>query len=400
MDDGVIVESPTTDTDADGYMFYSLGVTRDGEVVAGYNPTLIASCQKPGGGASVTIDRINRTREWWSGAQLCLFTSRYSSSTHEESGGCELVIEVTSGSVSPQGGPLRGKVVSVVTSGNASIGANQVVLSGEGDKAAALQQYAVGDEIEMDFRFTEESWNKVDFAIGGNYVIVENGQAKTYSYGSSASAFTAAAQRTAFGIRSDGTVVLVATNGRGSGGVGFTANDMSRIMAEDYGCQYAILLDGGGSTTLVTQTSSGGYQVCNTLADSQRAVGNGIFIARLSTPRTVPSASMLPSSAGSVSTTSGNVTAAYQGSKLVLTSTGSGGVVEYPVNQTYNVRQLPYLFLNLSSSVDYNMAFAFVDADTGGTALTGEGNLINDWGRPLAFRPDSRSPSVFTTAAG
>ncbi len=34
MDDGVIVESPTTDTDADGYMFYSLGVTRDGEVVA------------------------------------------------------------------------------------------------------------------------------------------------------------------------------------------------------------------------------------------------------------------------------------------------------------------------------------------------------------------------------
>lgn len=27
MDDGIIVESPVTDTDADGYMFYSLGVT-------------------------------------------------------------------------------------------------------------------------------------------------------------------------------------------------------------------------------------------------------------------------------------------------------------------------------------------------------------------------------------
>lgn len=195
---------------------------------------------------------------------------------------------MTSGSVSPQGGPLRGEVVSVVTSGNAAIGANQVVLSGEGDKATALQQYTVGDEIEMYFRFTDENWNKVDFAIGGNYVIVENGQAKTYAYGSSAGAFTAAAQRTAFGIRADGTVVLVATNGRGSGGVGFTANDMSRLMAEDYGCQYAILLDGGGSTTLVTQTSSGSYQVRNTLASSQRAVGNGIFIARLSTPRAVP----------------------------------------------------------------------------------------------------------------
>lgn len=176
MDDGIIVESPVTDTDADGYMFYSLGVTRDGEVVAGYNPTLIASCQKTDGSASISIDRINRTREWWNGAQLCLFTNRYSSSTHEEAGGRELVIQVTSGSVSPQGGPLRGEVVSVVTSGNAAIGANQVVLSGEGDKATALQQYTVGDEIEMYFRFTDENWNKVDFAIGGNYVIVENGR--------------------------------------------------------------------------------------------------------------------------------------------------------------------------------------------------------------------------------
>ena len=392
MDDGIIVESPVTDTDADGYMFYSLGVTRDGEVVAGYNPTLIASCQKTDGSASISIDRINRTREWWNGAQLCLFTNRYSSSTHEEAGGRELVIQVTSGSVSPQGGPLRGEVVSVVTSGNAAIGANQVVLSGEGDKATALQQYAVGDEIEMNFRFTDENWNKVDFAIGGNYVIVENGQAKTYAYGSSAGAFTAAAQRTAIGIRADGTVVLVATNGRGSGGVGFTANDMSRLMAEDYGCQYAILLDGGGSTTLVTQTSSGSYQVRNTLASSQRAVGNGIFIARLSTPRAVPCASMLPDTIGAVQTVGGNVSAAYRGDQLVLTSTGGGGTVEYTVNRTYNVRQLPYLFLHLSSSVDYNMAFDFVDADTGGSTMAGQGNLTNDWGPSVGVSVGSPIP--------
>lgn len=379
MDDGAIVESPVNDTDADGYMFYALGVTRSGETVAGYNPTLISSCQKADGSASVVIDRINRTREWWNGAQLALFTSHYSSSTHESSGGVELVIDITRGSVSPQEG-LTGTVSSIVTSGNAAIGANQVVLSAEGDKAVALQQYAVGDTIEMSFRFTDEMWNEVDFAIGGSYAIVVNGQAKTYSYSSSAGAFTAAAQRTAMGIKSDGTVVLVATDGRGAGGgVGFTANDMARIMAEDYGCQYAILLDGGGSTTLVTKASSGSYQVRNTLASSsQRSVGNGVFIARLSTPREVPNANMLPASTG-VITSSGDITAAYQGSKLVLTSTGSG-VISFPVNWVYNIRQMPYLFLRLHSQASFNMAFGIQDAATGGASLSTEANLSNDWG--------------------
>ncbi|MCI9414505.1 MAG: phosphodiester glycosidase family protein [Clostridiales bacterium] len=393
MDDGAIVESPVTDTGTDGYMFYALGVTRDGEAVAGPNPTLIASCQKPGGSASVTIDRVNRTREWWNGAQLVLFTDKYGSSTHEESGGRELVINVTSGSASPQGG-LRGTVASIVTGGNAAIGANQVVLSAEGDKATALQQYAVGDTIEMNFRFTDEKWNKVDFAIGGSYAIVVNGQAQTYSYGSAAGAFTAAAQRTAIGVKADGTVVLVATDGRGAGGgVGFTANDMSRVMAEDYGCQYAVLLDGGGSTTMVTKTSSGGYQVRNTLAAAQRSVGNGVFIARLTTPRSVPTTSMMPASASAV-TGSENISAAYQGSKLVLTSTGTGGTVTFPVNKVYNVRQMPYLYLNLNTNAVFNMAFGIQDNATGGSQLNREANLSSDWGPSLGAETGKPIPAA------
>lgn len=120
-------------------------------------------------------------------------------------------------------------------------------------------------------------------------------------------------------------------------------------MAEDYGCQYAILLDGGGSTTLVTQTSSGSYQVRNTLASSQRAVGNGIFIARLSTARAVPCASMLPDTIGAVHTVGGNVSAAYRGDQLVLTSTGGGGTVEYTVNRTYNVRGSCRIYFSISA---------------------------------------------------
>lgn len=36
------------------------------------------------------------------------------------------------------------------------------------------------------------------------------------------------------------------------GGVGFSANDMAHYMAEELNCENAIMLDGGGSTEMVT----------------------------------------------------------------------------------------------------------------------------------------------------
>ena len=332
MDNGEILESPVTDKDADGYMFYSLGITQDGDVVTGYNPTLISTYQKVGSDIEdrVNISRINRTRESY--APSVLFTEAYGSST-KTSGGLELVIKVTSGSVSPQANPLVGEVIAISESGNSSIAEGTVVLSCEGTALNELKKFAVGDEIEMNFSFVEEEWNYVDFAIGGNYSIVQNGEAMEYNYtGNAASVFDYPASRTAIGVTKDGQVVIVATDGRtAGGGVGFTANEMAHYMAEDMNCEGAILLDGGGSTEMVTM-SGNTVNIRNTPSDgSERSVGNGVFLVQLDTPReptstTAPTKApvlepinLMPSDLDSV--TGSGATAVYEGTTLNVTAT-------------------------------------------------------------------------------
>ncbi len=55
--------------------------------------------------------------------------------------------------------------------------------------------------------------------------------------------------RTALGVRSDGTVLLVVVDGRTAAGVGMTLADLARHMV-NLGAVDAVNLDGGGSTTL------------------------------------------------------------------------------------------------------------------------------------------------------
>ncbi len=95
MDDGEILESPTDSKDAAAICFIRLA-SPDGEVVTGYNPTLIATYQREGSPIEdrISIERINRTREGF--AASVLFTEAYGDSTKTE-GGLELVIQVESG---------------------------------------------------------------------------------------------------------------------------------------------------------------------------------------------------------------------------------------------------------------------------------------------------------------
>ncbi len=377
MDDGEILESPTTDKNADGYMFYSFGITRDGDVVTGYNPTLIATYQKEDSPIEdrVRIDSINRTRESWSACNL--YTEAYGASTKttETNGtkGLELVIDVKSGSVSPQANPLVGEVVAINQDDNSPIGEGQVVLSAEGTAMNALENYQVGDRIEMNFSFVEEEWNYVDFAIGGHYSIVQNGQPMELTYDDpdnpddDGSPFNSLASRTGVGMTADGKLVIVATDGRGAGGgQGFTANEMAHYMAEELNCENAILLDGGGSTEMVTMDGDEA-NIRNTPSDgSERRVGNGLFLVKLDTPRapetdpTAPTAApvtepvnLLPSDLSGA--TGSNATAVYEGETLKVTSTAADATFTFPVGKEYNISKLPSMFFTVDAEVGFDI---------------------------------------------
>ena len=76
---------------------------------------------------------------------------------------------------------------------------------------------------------------------------------------------TAAAPRTAVGLKRDGSLVLYTIDGRQSGySIGATLTQVAERMVE-LGCVTALSLDGGGSTAMVaTQPRQHGIDACRT----------------------------------------------------------------------------------------------------------------------------------------
>lgn len=121
-------------------------------------------------------------------------------------------------------------------------------------------------------------------AIGGGPMLVYNGKnvAMEYYYREIMHTGGTAGQsrqpRTAVGATRDGKLMLLVCDGRGNNGSnGLTLSEMADIFVE-YGVDYAINLDGGGSSTIV------GYdgQLCNTPSDgAQRAVPTVVVISEI-----------------------------------------------------------------------------------------------------------------------
>lgn len=72
--------------------------------------------------------------------------------------------------------------------------------------------------------------------------------------------------RTALGLRPDNTLVILCADGRSEASAGLCYRDMLRLF-RDFGCNEAMNLDGGGSTTVVTTAGTGALHVCNVVSD-------------------------------------------------------------------------------------------------------------------------------------
>lgn len=108
---------------------------------------------------------------------------------------------------------------------------------------AQFKELQVGDDISISFN-ADESWNDVAYAVGAGEKLVTKGV-------NVASATGSREPRTAFGIKSDGTVILYTVDGRQTGhSVGATFQEEAGRMME-LGCTEAVNLDGGGSTALL-----------------------------------------------------------------------------------------------------------------------------------------------------
>ncbi|MBQ3094519.1 MAG: phosphodiester glycosidase family protein [Clostridia bacterium] len=273
ISNGRILTSHIPPHNADEYFFYVLGITDEGDVLTGEHPKMALSYTV--GDHEGAVHRINRTREIWEEEQICLYTPDYGTHTGTDTAGTEYIIRVDEGEVTV-GGTLKGTVIEQNDGNDSPIEDGTVVLSIHVLQSAETEYIAVGDEIEFSFGFEDEAWNDVTFMIGGNRVIVEDGEATPYDY--KLGVFSAPQPRSAFGVKDDGTLVLVAADGRSDESRGMTANEMAEYMADDMDCAYAILLDGGGSTALAVDQGDG-LAVVN-VPSEERPVGNGLLLVK------------------------------------------------------------------------------------------------------------------------
>lgn len=167
----------------------------------------------------------------------------------------------------------------VVVSTSSQVGRGEIeegsfVLVGREAGADKLQLLSVGDEVTVSYAPKVDGDSLINFAIGGNAILVENGEVPTRLDDSTT------APRTAVGFSEDGQkMVLVVVDGRQSNSRGMTLKELGELMAE-FGAHQALNIDGGGSTTMVARMpGKEEAEVVNSPSDgTERSVPNGIGV--------------------------------------------------------------------------------------------------------------------------
>lgn len=166
-----------------------------------------------------------------------------------------------------------------------------------GSKASELSTLLPGEEVRFGWSL---GWPDVFETIGGNPTLVRAGEIFIERTGESG--FFARHPRTGVGTTPDGRVLFVTVDGRRPGySIGMTPYRFAKLFTS-LGADYALNLDGGGSTTMVV-----GGQIVNRPSDgSERPVSSSLVLLPgpdpmpTTTPVPAPSVSSTPSPSPSV----------------------------------------------------------------------------------------------------
>jgi|tagenome__1003787_1003787.scaffolds.fasta_scaffold20981265_1 hypothetical protein len=143
------------------------------------------------------------------------------------------------------------------------------LLIGRGGGAASLRALAGGTRI----RIHPALHGHPQMAISGNRVLIQDGLIKAVDD-------RVMAPRTAVGVESEtGVILLLVIDGRSTASRGYTMVELANLMAE-LGADEALNLDGGGSSTMVTENEQRRIAVRNRPADGfERRVSNAIAVS-------------------------------------------------------------------------------------------------------------------------
>ena len=220
------------------------------------------------GKSRLAVDGINRPRET---DELIVYTPDYHRTTLTAPGGSELVVR-------------KGRRPESLTAGQGKasrmIPLDGMIISAHGKARERLEATWRTDRpvrLQADLQTGGPASPPLPVLLGAGPQLLRQGavvleeQVESYA----PSFLTDRAPRTAIGWQADGTILLVVVDGRQpQWSVGMTLAELAELM-RDLGCQEALNLDGGGSTTMVVRD-----RVVNRPSDAtgERPVSDAILL--------------------------------------------------------------------------------------------------------------------------
>ncbi len=249
--------------------------------------------------SAMNINKLNDQRER---DELALYTSHWDRTTGTDNNGVEALVRMDEPvAVNPRKPGNRGVILKVADkTGSTSIPFDCVVLSAAGTAASRLLEHAkVGTEVHFDLRLDDlgveryglkpARWENVWGSLGATQNIVVDGkipkhwEAKAARYAAEGKPHGSVKTdpRTAVAYNRD-YVFFIVIDGRSPESIGMTYTQAAEFCKNELKADYAVLEDGGGSSTLWVDG-----QVKNTPSERNkdgkpgrlRAVANGSLIA-------------------------------------------------------------------------------------------------------------------------
>lgn len=261
------------------------GITPDGKVLIG-QPVFSASVTAGAGDGSplstavIALSGVNRKP----GKNELVFLAPIYGENTPNAPATVAVLDAP-GQTLRAGQPLRATVVSVTDeTGAVPTRPQGFVLAGTGTAADWLKANAApGKTLTINAGVSEpgKDWSQVVEAVAGGPTLLLNGaESAQLIAGKSDSFSTTRHPRSAVGVRKDGSVILLAVDGRQTFSRGMSLPELAAAMKE-LGAVEAVNLDGGGSTCL----SILGMAV-NSPSDGQvRSVADSLLVFAADAPR-------------------------------------------------------------------------------------------------------------------
>jgi len=216
------------------------------------------------------LSGVNRPPEK---GELTLLTPRFGGVTRTGETALQLTLDSLSGPPRPNG-EVTGRIAGIAAGSSVPIPDDGAVLVASGVAGYALRNLKVGDQVRLRF-LIEPPVAEIREAIGGGPRIVRGGAISIeHRVERFADSFASLRHpRTGVGLR-DGKLLMVTVDGRQPGySEGMTLREFAQLFL-DLGCQEAMNLDGGGSTTMVVRD-----KIVNSPSDgAPRRVANALAL--------------------------------------------------------------------------------------------------------------------------